>query len=181
MQLVQAVAASLMPPTGNVQRNVAGSVVVAIFCATAYVALVFCGWFAVNQAYGPVAASALVAAVAVVMASAAWAIVGVLNARSKRRAAEARRRAEEEMKRHAAVHENSGRQPRRPRVGCVAGHDRPAADRNADWGRGLDLRDRQAGEQKQPRQRALNTPERIIEAKGENHGQHRQNSRSAQP
>jgi hypothetical protein len=86
-QILQIVAGSFVPAAERVQRNVVGSAVIALLALTAYVAFAVTGWFALYEAHGPVIASAVTGAVAVVLAVIVWVVVDMLNRRARERAA----------------------------------------------------------------------------------------------
>lgn len=93
-QFTGALVHGLEPSAQRLQRITVGSVIIACLCSIGVVALFITGWFAVDLAAGPVAASAAMAAVAFVLAGLTWAVVAILNRRAARRlAAEERIRA----------------------------------------------------------------------------------------
>lgn len=88
---MQAVERGLLPSTERLQRNVAGTLVIAILAAICVIAIFATGWFAIYEARGPVIASASVAAASLVLALLTWGIVAILNRRAAERL-ETRRR-----------------------------------------------------------------------------------------
>jgi hypothetical protein len=74
----------LLPQVRSVQRNATGAALIVLFLLTAYGALVFALWFAVNAAQGPVIASLVIAGLSLLLGLLAWGITSVLNARAER-------------------------------------------------------------------------------------------------
>lgn len=83
-QIAQAATRGLQPSTERLQRSVVGAAITAIFAMIALLSLFATGWFAAEERYGPVIASAYLTLAAALLALLAWAIVAMLNRRAQR-------------------------------------------------------------------------------------------------
>lgn len=89
--ILSALMGRIVPQARAVQRNAAGGAFIVLFMATAYVALVVAGWFAVASSYGPVTASLVIAGGSLLLCLLAWGITSLLNRRAERRQLELQR------------------------------------------------------------------------------------------
>ncbi|HBF31216.1 hypothetical protein [Rhizobium sp.] len=84
-QIASALLGHLLPQARSVQRNAVGGVLIVLFLATAYAALILALWFAVDEVYGPVIASLVVAGGSILLGLIAWGVTSILNRRAERR------------------------------------------------------------------------------------------------